>query len=162
MGIGPVDASTKLPSRKNAKLPSKIDAVLLDGTSAKLPFGSAAKMPNQRSSAAERLRRLGEAQAFLRAHLKAGPQSARTLLKAVRTAGIVTRTLHSVKDAVGDRPERFGGYGAHGLWTRYPPEAGGLATLLLFLCISCQVSAAKLPSSSTFPFTPATSGVKML
>ena len=84
-------------------------------------------MPSQRVSAAERLRRLAEAKAFLRQYLATGPQPARTLLKAARAAGIATRTLHRAKDALGVRPERSGGYGAHGQWTWYPPEAGGPA-----------------------------------
>lgn len=85
-------------------------------------------MPSQRSSAAERLRRLEEAKAFLRAHLAAGSQPARALLKAARAAGIATRTLHRAKDAIGVRPERSGGYGAHGQRIWYPPAAGGSAS----------------------------------
>lgn len=92
-----------------------------------MPFASSAKLPSQSISAAERLRRLEESKAFLRAHLAAGPQPARTLHKAARAAGIATRTLHRAKDALGVRPERSGGYGAHGQWTWYPPEAGGSA-----------------------------------
>jgi hypothetical protein len=86
-----------------------------------------AKMPNQHSSAAERLRRLEEAKAFVRVHLAAGPQPARRLLRAARAAGIATRQLHRAKDALGVRPERLGGYGAHGQWTWYLPEGGGPA-----------------------------------
>ena len=95
---------------------------------ANVPSRTNAKMPNQHISAAERLRRLEEAKAFLRTHLAAGPQPARMLVKASRAAGIATRTLHRAKDALGVRPERSGGYGAHGQWTWYPPEADGPAT----------------------------------
>lgn len=122
MGTNPfVDAN--VPSRTNAKMPNDADTLFLNGTNAKMPFGPAAQMPSRRISAAERLRRLEEAKAFLRAHLAAGPQPARTLLKAARAAGIATRTLHRAKDALGVRPERSGGYGAHGQWTWYPVEA---------------------------------------
>lgn len=96
----------------------------LTRTTAKMPFASSAKLPSQSISAAERLRRLEESKAFLRAHLAAGPQPARTLHKAARAAGIATRTLHRAKDALGVRPERSGGYGAHGQWTWYPPKVG--------------------------------------
>ena len=116
MGIGPFVDS--------AKMPNGVEAALLPGTIAKMPFGSSAKMLSPRISAAERLRRLEEAKAFLRTHLATGPQPARTLLNAARGAGIATRTLHRAKDALGVRPERSGGYGAHGLWTWYPPEVG--------------------------------------
>ena len=109
----------KLPPGTNAKLPSEVEG--------EVSCGKSAKMPRQRISAAERLRRLEEAKAFLRAHLSACPQPARTLLRAARAAGIATRTLHRAKDALGIRPERSGGYGAHGQWTWYPPEAGGQA-----------------------------------
>ena len=121
MGIGPVDASTKLPSRINAQMPNEVDVLLLNGTSAQLLFGSAAQMSGQRISALERLRRLEEAKTFLRAHLRAGPQPARMLLKAARTEGIATRMLHRAKDALGVKSERAGGYAAHGQWTWYPP-----------------------------------------
>lgn len=102
--------------------------MLLSGINAKMPLASSAKMPSQWISAAERLCRQEEAKAFLRQHLAAGPQPARVLLKAARAAGIATRTLHRAKDALGVRPERSGGYGAHGQWTWYPPEAGRSAT----------------------------------
>jgi hypothetical protein len=125
MGISPFVANAKLPSRTNAKVPNEAEAMLPPETNAQMPFGPAAQMPSQRISAAERLRRLEEAKAFLRAHLAIGPQPARSLLKAARAAGIATRTLHRAKDALGIRPERSGGYGAHGQWTWYPPEAGG-------------------------------------
>ena len=85
------------------------------------PFLVSAKMPKQRVGAAERLRRLEEAKAFLRLQLAAGPQPARAILKSARVAGISTRTLHRAKDALGVMPERAGGYGAHGKWTWYPP-----------------------------------------
>ena len=114
-------------------MPNEAETVLPPGTNTKMPFASATQMPSQRISAAERLRRLEEAKAFLRAHLTAGPQPARAVLKAARAAGIATRTLHRAKDALGVRPERSGGYGAHGQWTWYPPEAGGLATALSVL-----------------------------
>ena len=97
-------------------------------THTKVPFGTAAKMPSHRITATERLRRLEEAKAFLQAHLAAGPQPARTLLQAARAAGIATRTLHRAKDALGVRPERSGGYGAHGQWTWYPLATTGQAS----------------------------------
>lgn len=120
MAIVPFVGVAKMTIRTNAKLPIPARASLLGGTNAKLP--------NRRISAAERLRRLEEAKVFLRAHLAGGPQPARALLKAARAAGIATRTLHRAKDALGVRPERSGGYGAHGQWTWYPPAAGGQAT----------------------------------
>ena len=120
MGIAPFGGVAKMPMRTNAKLPIPARASLLGGTNAKMPLDSAATMPSPYSSAAERLRRLEEAKAFLRQHMTAGPQPARTLLKAARAAGIATRTLHRAKDALGVRPERSGGYGAHGQWTWYP------------------------------------------
>jgi hypothetical protein len=83
------------------------------------------KLPKPRLSVAERLWQLVEAMAFLCQHLAAGPQPARVLLKAARTAGIAERTLHRAKDALGVRPERSGGYGAHGQWTGYPLQAAG-------------------------------------
>lgn len=124
----PIPARASLPIGTSAKMPNQADASMLGGTSAKLPSASSAMMPSQRISVADRLRRLEEAKAFLRAYLAAGPQPARTLVKAARAAGIATRTLHRAKDALGVRPERSGGYGAHGQWTWYPPEAGGSGT----------------------------------
>lgn len=108
-----------MPSRTNAKMPNEADASPPDRTNA--------KMPSQRISAVERLRRLEEAKTFLRQHLAAGPQPARSLLKSARAAGIATRTLHRAKDALGVRPERSGGYGALGQWTWYPLEEEGAA-----------------------------------
>lgn len=99
--------------------------------SAKLPSGTHAQLPHRRLSAAERLRRLEEAKAFLRQQLAAGPQAARVILKAARAAGIATRTLHRAKDALGVRPERSGGYGAHGKWTWYPPVTVDLMAIPL-------------------------------
>lgn len=128
MGIGPFAASRKLPTGTNAEMPNEGESLPLDKTNAKMPFSTATKMPSQRISAAERLRRLEEAKAFLRQHLAAGPQLARTLLKAARAAGIATRTLHRAKDALGVRPERSGGYGAHGQWTWYPLATTGQAS----------------------------------
>ena len=122
MDITRFAASTKLPSGTNAKMPNVVDTLLLSGTNTKMPLGSSAKVPSQRISAVERLRRLEEAKTFLRQHLVAGPQPARTLLKAARAAGIATRTLHRAKDALGVRPERSGGYGAHGQWTWHSLE----------------------------------------
>jgi len=91
-----------------------------------MPVGSNAQLPHQRLSVEERLRRLEEAKAFLRQQLASGPQLARVVLKAAHAAGIATRTLHRAKDALGVRPERSGGYGAHGRWTWYPAAAGDL------------------------------------
>ncbi len=127
MGIGPFAGNAKMPSRTNAKLPNEAGALLLSGTNAKMPLGSAATMPSQHISTTERLRRLEEAKAFLHQHLAAGPQPAKTLLKAARAAGIATRTLHRAKDALGVRAERAGGYAAHGQWTWYPHEASKYA-----------------------------------
>lgn len=130
MGIGPFARVAKMPRSSLAKMPNEGKAVLPPGTNAQMPSSSEASMPSQRVSATERLRRLEEAKAFLRQHLAAGPQPAKTLLKAARAAGIATRTLHRAKDALGVRPERSGGSGAHGQWTWYPPEAGGPAAAL--------------------------------
>ena len=107
MGMAPFVASAKMP------IP---EASMSTGTNAQLPL-------MWQLSVAERLRRLEEAKAFLRQQLAAGPQPARAVLKAARAAGIATRTLHRAKDALGVRPERSGGYGAHGRWTWYPPAA---------------------------------------
>lgn len=114
MGMRRFRASAKVP-KAGAKVPNEANGPTLHGTPA--------KMPHQRPSAAERLRRLEEAQAFLRHQLAAGPQPARVVLKAAKSAGIATRTLHRAKDALGVRPERTGGYGAHGQWIWYPPGA---------------------------------------
>ena len=136
MGITPFAGVTKLPSRTHAKLPIPTGASLPIGTNAKmpnendaaLPGGTSAKIPSQRSSAVERQRRLEEAMAFLRQHLAAGPQPTRALLKAARDSGIAARTLHRAKDALSVRPERSGGYGAHGQWTWYPLATAGQAS----------------------------------
>ena len=74
-------------------------------------------------SAAEQLRRLEEAMAFLRQHLAAGPQPARKLLKAANAAGIAERTLHRAKDLLGVTTERSGGYAAYGQWVWFPPAS---------------------------------------
>ena len=87
MGTGPF-AAAKLPTRPNAQMPNEGEALPLDRTNA--------KMPSQRICAAERLRRLEEAKTFLRQHLAAGPQPARTLLKAARAAR--KKLLHSLPD----------------------------------------------------------------
>lgn len=99
-------------------------AKLPNGTIAKLPPVSAS-LPYQRLSAAEQLWRLEEAKAFLHQRLAAGPQPARTLLRAARAVGIAERTLHRAKDVLGVRTERTGGYAAHGQWIWYPPAAMG-------------------------------------
>ena len=136
MGIGPFAASTKLPTGTNAKLPNHTAAGPSSDDphpSAKLPKGTdgaetiepVTKLPKPRLSAAERLRRLEEARAFLRQHLAAGPQPARTLLKAAKTAGIAERTLHRAKDLLGVTTERSGGYAGHGQWVWFPPAANG-------------------------------------
>ena len=123
MDIGPFAANAKVPSRTHVKMPNEADASPLGGTNAKMPISSAAKMPSRRISAAERLRRLEEAIAFLRQHLDNGPQPARTLLNSANTEGIAERTLHRAKDLLNVTTEREGGYAAHGQWVWYPPTA---------------------------------------
>lgn len=91
----------------------------------------AAKLPSSQLSAAERLRRLEEALAFLRAHLVAGPQPARTLLNAANTEGIAERTLHRAKDLLNVTTEREGGYTAPGQGIWYPPVAPSDSTVSL-------------------------------
>lgn len=135
MGIAPFAEVAKMPRSSSAKMTLPARVSLPIGTNAKMPnepearsmSGTQAEMITQSLSELDRLRRLEEAKAFLRQHLSAGPQPARTLLKAARVAGIATRTLHRAKDALGVKPERSGGYGAHGQWTWYPPEVGGAA-----------------------------------
>ena len=84
--------------------------------SAKVPLAGT-KMPKPRMSAAERLRRLEEAKAFLRQHLAAHPVPARTLIKDAKTVGIASRTLHRAKDALGVQVQRQGwGQGGQWLW----------------------------------------------
>jgi hypothetical protein len=74
-------------------------------------------MPSQRISAAERLRRLEEAKAFLHQHLTAQPVPARVLIKDAKVAGIASRTLHRAKDALGVQVQRQGwGQGGQWLW----------------------------------------------
>lgn len=109
MGIGPFAGVAKLPSRTNAKMPNEADASPQGGTGA--------KMPSQRISAAERLRRLEEAKAFLHQHLTAQPVPARVLIKDAKAAGIASRTLHRAKDALGVQVQRQGwGQGGQWLW----------------------------------------------
>src|ERR1051326_5105947 len=100
------------PFVPNAKLPR--------GTHAKLLKTTVTKVPKQWLSAAERLRRLEEAMAFLRVHLAAGPQPAKTLLQAAYAAGIAERTLHRAKDVLGVTTEHTGW---HGRWMWVPPPA---------------------------------------
>ena len=140
MGTNPF-AAAKLPSRTNTKLPKHVAGSVSREPSAKLPNRAEdaattepntklpgiidTKLPTQRLGAAERLRRLEEAMAFLRQHLAAGPQPARTLLNAANAAGIAERTLHRAKDLLGVTTERSGGYGALGLWVWFPTAATG-------------------------------------
>ncbi len=84
------------------------------------PFVASAKLPKPRVSAEERLRRLEEAIAFLRQHLADGPQPAKTLLQAAKSAGIAERTLHRAKDVLGVTAEHTGW---HGQWIWRPPAA---------------------------------------
>src|SRR5690348_4622120 len=98
------------PFAANAKLPNS--------THTKLPNSAPTKRSEQRMSAEERLRRLEEAIAFLRQHLAAGPQPAKTLLQAAKAAGIAERTLHRAKDVLGVTTEHTGW---HGQWVWVPP-----------------------------------------
>lgn len=86
--------------------------------SAKLPTGPVPKRPIQRMSAEERLRRLEEAIAFLRQQLATGPQPAKALLQAAKSAGIAERTLHRAKDVLAVTTEHTGW---HGQWVWRPP-----------------------------------------
>jgi hypothetical protein len=70
-------------------------------------------------SAAERLRRLEEAKAFLRQQLAVSPQPARAVLKAAKAVGIATRTLHRAKAALGVQVQRDG-WGKRGRWVWLP------------------------------------------
>ena len=88
--------------------------------STKLPGRTYAKLSKPQMNAEERLRRLEEAIAFLRQHLAAGPQPAKTLLKAANTAGIAERTLHRAKDVLGVTTEHTIW---HGQWVWRPPAA---------------------------------------
>ena len=101
MGMAPFKAVDELPKRSD-----------------KLPNSDGVKLPRLRLSAAERLRRLEEAIAFLRQHLATGPQPAKTLLQAAKTAGIAERTLHRAKDVLGVTTEHTGW---HGRWVWAPP-----------------------------------------
>lgn len=87
---------------------------------AKMPRRTHAKLSKQKLSAEERLRRLDEAIAFLRQHLVAGPQPAKLLLQAAKTAGIAERTLHQAKDVLGVTTEHTGW---HGQWVWRSPVA---------------------------------------
>jgi hypothetical protein len=70
-------------------------------------------------SAAERLRRLEEAKAFLRQQLVGSPQPARAMLKAAKAAGIAKRTLHRAKASLGVQVHRDG-WGKRGRWVWLP------------------------------------------
>ena len=89
------------------------------------------KVPIPRLSAAERLRRLEEAKAFLRQHLRAHPVPARILIKDAKAAGIASRTLHRAKDALGVQVQRQGwGQGGQWLWAVPPqPEPATMTSL---------------------------------
>ncbi len=89
------------------------------------------KVPISRMSAAERVRRLEEAKAFLRQHLAAHPVPARILIKNARTAGIASRTLHRAKDVLGVQVQRQGwGQGGQWLWAvPTKPEPAVMASL---------------------------------
>lgn len=117
MGIDLFAASAKMPGGTNAKMPNEVEAVLPPGIHAKMPLASAAKMPSPRISAAERLRRLEEAQAFLHQHLTAQLVPARVLIKDAKAASIASRTLHRAKDVLGVHVQRQGwGQGGQWLW----------------------------------------------
>ena len=103
MGTAPFVANDELPKR-----------------SSKLPNWESAELPKARMSAAERLRRLEEAIAFLQHHLAAGPQPAKTLLQAAYAAGIAERTLHRAKDVLGVTTAHTGW---HGGWVWVPPAS---------------------------------------
>lgn len=84
--------------------------------SAKMPT-TGTKVPKPRINAAERLRRLEEAKAFLRQHLTTKPLPAQALIKDAKTVGISIRTLHRAKDALGVKVQRQGwGQGGQWLW----------------------------------------------
>lgn len=106
MGTGPFVVSAKAPP---------------DGT----------KVPKPQLSAAERLRRLEEAKAFLRQHLGAQPVPARALIKDAKKVGITNRTLHRAKDALGVQVQRQGwGQGGQWLWAvSTEPESAAMASL---------------------------------
>src|SRR5262245_12006428 len=87
------------------------------GALTKVPTGTHARVLQLRLSAVERLRRLEEAIAFLRHHLAAGPQPA-------KSAGIAERTLHRAKDVLGVTTEHTG---RHRQWVWAPPPADVLA-----------------------------------
>lgn len=123
-----------MPDRTHATLPKRTAGPSSGEPSSKLPNGAVdeitatnphATLPKPQMSTAERLRRLEEAMAFLRQHLAAGPQPARTLLKAAYQVGIAERTLHRAKDLLGIRTTRAGGYAERGQWIWYPPAVAG-------------------------------------
>jgi hypothetical protein len=86
--------------------------------SAKVPK-AAASVPTPHMSAAERLRRLEEAKAFLCQYLASSPHLARDVLKAANAAGIATRTLNRAKAALGVQVQRDG-WGKRGRWVWLP------------------------------------------
>lgn len=92
------------------------------------PFASSAKVPKLRLSAAERLRRLEEAKAFLRRHLATSPVPARVLIKEASAVGIANRTLHRAKDALGVQVQRQG-WGQGGQWFWAVPAEQELAAM---------------------------------
>lgn len=117
MGISPFEAEASRPTRTSAKLPNEVEAVLPIGINAKVPLDSAAKLPNQHVSAAERLRRLEEAKAFLRRSLNAGPQPAAAVVIAASAAGIAEGTLYHAKKALGVVSTHQGyGMGSQWIW----------------------------------------------
>lgn len=131
MGTDALAANTSMLGGTHAKLPKRVAVPSPDEMSTKLQneadtaaaINPDTKLPKLRFSATERLRRLEEAMAFLRQHLAAGPQPARTLLNAAYAAGIAERTLHRAKDLLGVTTERAGGYAARGQWIWSPPTA---------------------------------------
>jgi hypothetical protein len=101
MGMAPFPASANMP---------------LAGTS----------VPKPRLCAAERLRRLEEAKAFLRQHLTSHPVPAGILIKDAKAVGIASRTLHRAKDALGVQVQRQG-WGQGGRWLWAGPKKQELA-----------------------------------
>ena len=129
MGIDPFAANAQLPPGTNPKLPKSTVGPSSGAPNTKLPNDAEASLPKPRLSAAERLRRLEEAKVFLRQHLAAGPQPARSLLKTAKAAGIAERTLHRAKDLLDVTTERAGGYAEHGQWIWYPPPVTGASAM---------------------------------
>ena len=80
MDTAPFAASTKLPKHPDGSLSKEPSAKLPKGADTPAAIEPSARLPKRRLSAAERLRRLEEAMAFLRQHLASGPQPARALL----------------------------------------------------------------------------------